>query len=107
MIGPTLGGLLLSHFWWGSVSPTNVPLVAAALRRVVLIVPETAEPGHHRLDFAGTLLIARALFLLVDAIIEAPTRGWTGAAGSLAGRARPGLAGLGLFTWWELHIRTR
>ena len=102
VIGPTLGGLLLSHFWWGSVFLINVPLVAVALAGVLLIVPETAEPGHHRLDFAGTLMIAGALFLLVDAIIEAPARGWTGAF-TLA-EAAGGLAGLGLFTWWELHI---
>ena len=58
VIGPTLGGLLLSHFWWGSVFLINVPLVAAALAGGLLIVPETAEPGSHRLDFAGTLMIA-------------------------------------------------
>src|SRR6267154_2284913 len=78
VIGPTLGGLLLSHFWWGSVFLINVPLVALALAGVLLTVPETAEPGRGRLDFAGTLMIAGALFLIVDAIIEAPTRGWTG-----------------------------
>jgi EmrB/QacA subfamily drug resistance transporter len=102
VIGPTLGGLLLSHFWWGSVFLINVPLVVAALAGVLLIVPETAEPGGHRLDFAGTLMIAGALFLLVDAIIEAPARGWT-APVTLAEMAAA-LAGLGLFTWWELHI---
>lgn len=102
VIGPTLGGLLLSHFWWGSVFLINVPLVVLALAGVLLIVPETAEPGSHRLDFAGTLMIAGALFLLVDAIIEAPTRGWTGPV-TLAEIAM-GLAGLGLFTWWELRI---
>ena len=102
VIGPTLGGLLLSHFWWGSVFLINVPLVAAALAGVLLTVPETAEPGSHRLDFAGTLMIAGALFLLVDAIIEAPTRGWTGPV-TLAEIAAA-LAGLALFTWWELRI---
>ena len=102
VIGPTLGGLLLSHFWWGSVFLINVPLVLLALAGVLLIVPETAEPGSHRLDFAGTLMIAGALFLLVDAIIEAPTRGWAGPV-TLAEIAAA-LAGLGLFTWWELRI---
>jgi EmrB/QacA subfamily drug resistance transporter len=102
VIGPTLGGLLLTHFWWGSVFLINVPLVAAALAGVLLTVPETAEPGSHRLDFAGTLMIAAALFLLVDAIIEAPARGWAGPA-TLAEIAAA-LAGLGLFTWWELRI---
>jgi EmrB/QacA subfamily drug resistance transporter len=102
VIGPTLGGLLLSHFWWGSVFLINVPLVMLALAGVLLTVPETAEPGSHRLDFAGTLMIAGALFLLVDAIIEAPTRGWTGPV-TLAEIA-VALAGLALFTWWELRI---
>jgi len=102
VIGPTLGGLLLSHFWWGSVFLINVPLVALALAGVLLTVPETAEPGRHRLDFTGTLMIAGALFLIVDAIIEAPTRGWTGWV-TLAELAA-GVAMLGLFTWWELHI---
>ena len=102
VIGPTLGGLLLSHFWWGSVFLINVPLVVLALAGVLLIVPETAEPGSHRLDFAGTLMIAGSLFLLVDAIIEAPTRGWT--APVTVAEIAAGLAGLGLFTWWELRI---
>ena len=102
VIGPTLGGLLLSHFWWGSVFLINIPLVALALAGVLLTVPETAEPGRGRLDFTGTLMIAGALFLIVDAIIEAPTRGWTGWV-TLAELAA-GAAMLGLFTWWELHI---
>ena len=102
VIGPTLGGPLLSHFWWGSVFLINVPLVALALAGVPLTVPETAEPGGHRLDFTGTLMIAGALFLIVDAIIEAPARGWTGWV-TLAELAA-GVAMLGLFTWWELRI---
>ena len=102
VIGPTLGGLLLSHFWWGSVFLINIPLVALALAGVLLTVPETAEPGRGRLDFTGTLMIAGALFLIVDAIIEAPTRGWTGWV-TLAELAA-GAAMLTLFTWWELHI---
>ena len=61
VIGPTLGGLLLTHFWWGSVFLINVPLVALAITGVLLVVPETAEPGGHRLDRIGTLLVAIAL----------------------------------------------
>ncbi len=36
VIGPTLGGLLLVHFWWGSIFLINVPLVAVALAGVIL-----------------------------------------------------------------------
>jgi EmrB/QacA subfamily drug resistance transporter len=102
VIGPTLGGLLLTHFWWGSVFLINIPLVALALAGVILTVPETAEPGNHRLDIFGTALIGGALFAIVDAIIEAPARGWTGTA-TLAETAA-GLAALAVFTWWELRI---
>src|ERR1019366_8565261 len=102
VIGPTLGGLLLTHFWWGSVFLINVPLVALALAGVLLTVPETAEPGGHRLDIPGTLLVAGALFAIAHAIIEAPTRGWTSAA-TLA-ETVAGLAALGVFVWWELRI---
>src|ERR1700754_1052837 len=30
-VGPIVGGLLLEHFWWGSVSLINLPLMAALL----------------------------------------------------------------------------
>ena len=102
VIGPTLGGLLLSHLWWGSVFLINIPLVALALAGVILTVPETAEPGGHRLDIPGTVLIGGALFAIVDAIIEAPGRGWT-ATVTLAELAA-GLAALAVFAWWELRI---
>ncbi len=101
IVGPTLGGLLLTHFWWGSVFLINVPLVVLAIAGVVLLVPETAEPGGHRLDWRGTLLIAASLVAIVDAIIEAPQRGWTG--GSTVAETGAGLAALGAFVWWELR----
>ena len=87
IIGPTLGGLLLSHFSWGSVFLVNIPIVVIALAGVFWVVPETAEPGKRSLDVIGTLLIGGALVAIVDAIIEAPSRGWTG-TGTLAESGR-------------------
>lgn len=76
--------------------------MAVALAGVIAIVPETAEPGGHRLDFLGALLVGGALFAIVDAIIEAPGRGWTSTV-TLA-EVTAGLAALGIFVWWELRI---
>ena len=103
VIGPTLGGLLLSHFWWGSVFLINLPLAALALIGVLLTVPETAEPSRQRFDLLGVVLVAGSLFALVDAIIEAPDRGWTAPAtlAELAG----GLIALAVFVGWELRTR--
>ncbi len=41
VLGPTLGGALLTHFSWGSVFLINIPLVALALFGVTRIVPES------------------------------------------------------------------
>ena len=101
VIGPTLGGLLLSHFWWGSVFLINLPLAAAALAGVVLTVPETADSGRGRFDIPGVVLVAGALFAIVDAIIEAPGRGWTGPV--TLGLGSAGVVALAAFVWWELR----
>ena len=102
IIGPTLGGFLLAHFWWGSVFLVNVPIVVIALAGVLWVVPETAEPRRRALDVVGTLLVGGALVAIVDAIIEAPTRGWTG-LGTLT-EAAVGLAALAIFVGWELRV---
>jgi EmrB/QacA subfamily drug resistance transporter len=76
--GPTLGGLLLTHFYWGSVFWINVPLVVVALVAVVLLIPDL--PGRRigtRLDLIGAVMSAIALTAIVDAVIEGPDRGWT------------------------------
>ncbi len=103
VIGPTLGGLLLSHFWWGSVFLINLPLAALALIGVLLTVPETAEPSRQRFDLLGVVLIAGSLFALVDAIIEAPGRGWT--ATTTLAEIAGGLVALAVFVGWELRTR--
>jgi EmrB/QacA subfamily drug resistance transporter len=79
VLGPTVGGALLTHFSWGSIFLVNIPLVALALAGVSRVVPESKGDHRGRLDVVGTLLTALSLIALVDAIIEAPARGWTSA----------------------------
>jgi EmrB/QacA subfamily drug resistance transporter len=69
-IGPITGGLLLQHFWWGSVFLVNVPIVAAGLIAMVLIVPDSKDPRPGRLDPVGVLLSIVGLVLLVFGIIK-------------------------------------
>ncbi|UQX88648.1 MFS transporter [Jatrophihabitans telluris] len=79
VVGPTLGGLLLAHFYWGSVFWVNVPLVAVALVLVVTVIPDLPGRGREgtRLDVLGAALSAASLVAVVDAVIEGPDRGWT------------------------------
>src|ERR1700722_14673985 len=63
-VGPIAGGLLLDHFWWGSVFLINVPLTAIGIGLIVALVPESrsAQPG--RIDFVGVLASIAGLVLL-------------------------------------------
>src|SRR5205814_1343496 len=57
-VGPTLGGWLLEHFWWGSVFLINVPVVLVGLIAGRFLVPSSRDPHSPRLDLAGTLMSA-------------------------------------------------
>src|SRR5436190_8205414 len=50
-LGPLCSGILLEHFWWGSVFLLTLPLAAIALLMAVVLVPnhvnETIEPVDH------------------------------------------------------------
>ncbi|GAA3735919.1 MFS transporter [Salinactinospora qingdaonensis] len=73
-IGPPLGGLLLEHFWWGSVFLINVPIVIVGLVLMAIIVPESRNEQPARLDPVGVALSILGLVLLVYGIITAGDR---------------------------------
>ncbi|MGX1158489.1 EmrB/QacA subfamily drug resistance transporter [Streptomyces albogriseolus] len=80
VIGPMVGGWLLSHYWWGSVFLINLPLGVAGLIAAALLVPDSRAPGSGRLDPAGALLSVAAVGSVLWAVIEGPDRGWTSPA---------------------------
>ncbi|MFF9451933.1 MFS transporter [Streptomyces flaveolus] len=69
-IGPITGGLLLDHFWWGSVFLVNVPIVVVALALMLWLVPDSRDPNPGRLDPVGVVLSVVGLVLLVYGIIK-------------------------------------
>jgi EmrB/QacA subfamily drug resistance transporter len=75
-IGPVVGGLLLEHFWWGSVFLINVPIVAAGMVGIALIVPESRDPRPGRIDVGGVLLSIVGLVGLVYGIIDGGEHGF-------------------------------
>ncbi|MGC0423546.1 DHA2 family efflux MFS transporter permease subunit [Embleya sp. AB8] len=77
LIGPVTGGALLMRFSWSSAFWINVPLVLAAIVGILRIVPGVPGQRTGRLDLPAAVLSVVGLGLLVDAIIEAPERGWT------------------------------
>ena len=69
-IGPIAGGLLLEHFWWGSIFLVNVPIVIIAVITMVVLVPDSKDPNPGRIDPLGVVLSVIGLVLLVYGIIR-------------------------------------
>jgi EmrB/QacA subfamily drug resistance transporter len=98
-LGPIIGGLLLAHFWWGSVFLINVPIAAVGLVVALPLVPDSKNRYAAAPDVAGAVLSVAGLGLLLWAIIEAPVHGWS--SGLVIGSGVAGLAVLTSFAWWE------
>lgn len=84
--GPVTGGLLLEHFYWGSVFWALVPLALVGAALAVWLVPESRDPSVSALDLRGLALSTGLLGVLVYTVIEAPERGW-GSTASMTGFA--------------------
>ena len=102
-IGPIAGGLLLARFWWGSVFLVNVPIVIAAFIGTLILVPDSKNPAVERPDPVGVVLSVAGLGLLLWAIIEGPTQGWT--SGEVIGAGVASFVVIGAFVAWESHSR--
>jgi EmrB/QacA subfamily drug resistance transporter len=102
-IGPVLGGVLLSHFWWGSVFLINVPVTIIGVIASLILIPESRNPEHARIDYVGVLASVLGLVLLVFGIVQGGDGEPWGSLGVL-GPALGGLVVLGLFAWYESRI---
>ncbi|WP_052161400.1 MFS transporter [Hoeflea sp. BAL378] len=69
-LGPIVGGLLLEHFWWGSVFLINVPIVAVALAFAVVVIPALARNGDRPWDLVASIQLLAGLVGIVFAIKE-------------------------------------
>ncbi|HEY0934497.1 MAG TPA: MFS transporter, partial [Trebonia sp.] len=102
-IGPVLGGLLLTHFWWGSVFLINVPVTVGGVIAAFFLVPESRNPAPGKIDYLGVLGSVVGLVLLVYGIVQGGDGESWGSLGVL-GPALGGLVVLALFAWYESRI---
>ncbi|QXJ21572.1 MFS transporter [Actinomadura graeca] len=100
--GPIAGGLLLEHFWWGSVFLINVPITVLAVIAAIVVIPESRGPAA-RPDLVGALLSTVGMTALVWSVIFIPRDG-TGSAQVRVGFAAAILALAG-FAFWERRVR--
>jgi DHA2 family multidrug resistance protein-like MFS transporter len=64
-LGPLCSGILLEHYWWGSVFLLTLPLAAIALVMAVVLVPSHVNEATEPVDHLGGVLS----IVLVGALI--------------------------------------
>jgi len=100
VLGPPLGGFIVTYFSWRWIFDINVPIGALGVLLVSLYVEDVREPTATRFDFRGLLLSAVALCGLLFGLE-------TAGRGVLAGCETAMMLGAGVlacFGYW-LHAR--
>lgn len=67
-IGPLVGGVLLEHFWWGSVFLINVPIMVIVLIAGPILIAESKGDANAPIDIFSAVLSILAIIPLVFAI---------------------------------------
>jgi EmrB/QacA subfamily drug resistance transporter len=101
VLGPTTGGFLLEHFYWGSVFLVNIPIVVVGILAGIFLIPTSKDPSAPRLDPIGAVLSIAGLVAVLYAIIEAPQEGWTDS--TILAAFAVGAVLLAAFIAWEAH----
>ena len=99
VVGPIIGGLLLEHYWWGSVFLVGVPVTTALLLIGPRVIPESRDPDPGPFDILSSALSMAAILPLVYGMKIVAERGW-------ATVVAPSLV-IGLVAGWAFVRRQR
>jgi EmrB/QacA subfamily drug resistance transporter len=102
-IGPLVGGLLTDHVGWEWIFFVNIPVGIVGVLASFLLIAESRDETHVRLDLPGLLTSALGLFAFTYALIEANTYGWGSVR--ILGAFVVAVLALGTFVLLERHQR--
>ncbi|MGE3961268.1 MAG: MFS transporter [Dehalococcoidia bacterium] len=74
-IGPLVGGVLLEHFWWGSVFLIAVPVMAGLLVLGPILLPEFRDPEAGRIDPWSSVLSLGTILPVVYGLKQLASHG--------------------------------
>jgi EmrB/QacA subfamily drug resistance transporter len=81
ILGPVIGGALVSYTSWRAAFLINIPLVALALQATLTHVPESRdEDASGRFDWLGAFVVALAVGGLTFGVIRGEAQEWQGLA---------------------------
>jgi len=69
-LGPVAGGLLLDHFWWGSIFLMGVPVMLLLLAAGPFLLPESCNPNAGRLELKSVALSLASILLVIYGLKE-------------------------------------
>ncbi|MEV7885656.1 MFS transporter [Streptomyces sp. NPDC002817] len=75
-LGSVMSGVLVEHFWWGSVFLVNLPAMALLLLLAPMLLPESRNPSPGRFDWLSVPLSMAAVLPVVYGLKEIPSEGW-------------------------------
>ncbi|TMC63431.1 MAG: MFS transporter [Chloroflexota bacterium] len=76
LLGPVLGGFIVTHFGWRWIFYVNLPVGLITLVLAFLFVPDLRPGRRHRLDWVGVVLATVGLFGIVFGLIEGQRYEW-------------------------------
>src|SRR3954465_6226362 len=98
--GPLIGGFLTPHISWRAIFYVNLPLGALAFVVLAATLPTVEERRRHRIDYAGTTLLAVGLSaLILLATLGGNTFDW--ASWQIVGMGIVGVAAIAALTQVE------
>uniref|UniRef100_A0AAU1HTB4 MFS transporter n=1 Tax=Streptomyces sp. NBC_00180 TaxID=2903632 RepID=A0AAU1HTB4_9ACTN len=75
-LGSVMSGVLVEHFWWGSVFLVNLPAMALLLILGPLLLPESKNPSPDRFDWLSVPLSMAAVLPVIYGLKEIPSEGF-------------------------------
>ncbi|MGW2963550.1 MFS transporter [Streptomyces sp. NPDC001220] len=75
-LGSVMSGVLVEHFWWGSVFLVNLPAMVMLLVLGPILLPESRNPSPGRFDWLSVPLSMAAVLPVIYGLKEIPSEGW-------------------------------
>jgi EmrB/QacA subfamily drug resistance transporter len=108
VLGPTLGGLIVTHWNWRGIFFVNLPVGILSIALTLAIVPDLRPGRRHRLDLSGVVVATLSLTAIMFALIEGQRYDWGQIWGpiSIPLLLVAGVALFGVFVWMQRRRQT-